>query len=113
MVNVCIAFKKVDGVSPYYMRKGKIRPAYDHVDVHMVFDINIDGKFTRKSILVSDGHITALPQSITYSSVVYIKRIRIAFLISPLTNVEIFACDIVNVYLNVNFCDNIWTGSGT
>ena len=37
----------------------KIRPGYEHINAHMKFDINMDWKFTRKAILVADGHTTA------------------------------------------------------
>ena len=67
MLNMHIEFEKIDIVTPYDTRKGKIRPGYDHVNVPMIFDINMDGKFTRKSILVADGHTTAPPSSITHS----------------------------------------------
>ena len=65
MTNVHIAFEKLDGVTPVEMRKGKIKLGYEHVNVHMIFDIKMDGKLTRKSILVADGHTTAPPSSIT------------------------------------------------
>ena len=61
MANVCIAFEELDSVTPDEMRKGKIRPGYGHVNLHMIFDINMDGKFTRKEILVADGHTIAPP----------------------------------------------------
>ena len=36
----------------------------------MIFDIKMDGKFTRKSRLVAGGHNMTPPYSITFSSVV-------------------------------------------
>ena len=70
MKKVCIAFEKLDGVTPENTRKGKINPGYEHVNVHMIFYIKKDGKFTRKSRLVANGHTTSPPSSITYPSVV-------------------------------------------
>ena len=70
MTNVCIEFEKLDGVGLDEMRKGRINPGYEHVNVHMLFDIKMYGKFTRKVRLVADGHKTASPSSITCSSVV-------------------------------------------
>ena len=55
------------------MRKGKVSTEYDNVNVHMIFEIKMDRKLTRKSILVADDHTTAPPSSITYLSVFYIK----------------------------------------
>ena len=70
MKNVRISFDKLESVTPNEMRKGEIKPGYYNANVHMIFDINMDGKFTRKEILVTDGHTTAPRSSITYSSVV-------------------------------------------
>ena len=61
MMNVHISFKKLDGVTPDDMRKGNIKPGYDHLNVHMIFNIKMDGNFTRESILVAGGHTTAPP----------------------------------------------------
>ena len=47
------------GVTPHEMREGKLKPRYEHVNGHMIFDINMDGKFTRKARLVANGHTTA------------------------------------------------------
>ena len=59
MMNVCIEFEKLDGVIPYKTRKENIKPGYENVNVHMIFDINMDGKFTRRARLVADGRTTA------------------------------------------------------
>ena len=60
-MNVHIAFEKIDGVTPDEMSKEKIKHGYEHVNMHMLFDISMDGKFYRRAILVADGHTTALP----------------------------------------------------
>ena len=65
MMNVYISFEKLDGFTPDDMRKGKIKPGYENFNVHMIFYINMDGKFNRKAILVADGHTKAPPSSIT------------------------------------------------
>ena len=71
MTNAHISFENLDGVTPDKMRKGIIRSGYDHINVHMIFDINMDGKFIRKEILVDNGYTTAPSSSITYSSVFF------------------------------------------
>ena len=76
------------------MRKGKSKPRCEHVNVHMIFDINMDGNFTRKAILVADVHTTAPPLSIAYFIVVSKESVRIVFLLESLNNLDIFACDI-------------------
>ena len=67
-----------------------IKPGYEHVNVYMMFDINMDGKFTKKAILVADGHTTAPPSSITYSSVVSSESVIIAFILASLNELDIF-----------------------
>ena len=79
------------------MRKGKIKPGYEHVDVHMIFDIKMDGNFTRKARLVAGGHKTSPPSSMTYSSVVPREIVRVSFLLAPLNDLDIFAYYIGNV----------------
>ena len=61
MTNIRIAFEKLDGVTHDDMSKEKINPVYEHVNVHMISDINMDGKFIRKAILVANGHTTSPP----------------------------------------------------
>ena len=81
--------------------------------MHMVFDINIDGRFTRNSRLVADGHTIEPPSSITYSSFVYRENVMIAFLLESLNGLDLFACDIGNVYLNAKRREKLWIESGT
>ena len=45
------------------MKNGKIRPVYERVNVHMIFDINMYGMFTRKERFVAEVHTTS-PQSL-------------------------------------------------
>ena len=67
----------------------------------MIFDIKMDGKFTRKARLVADGHKTEAPSSLTYSSVVSRDSVRIAFMIAALNNLDVCACNIGNAYLKI------------
>ena len=50
MTNFHISFEKLGSVTTYEMSKGKIKTGYDQVNVHMIFDINMDGNFTRKEL---------------------------------------------------------------
>ena len=92
MTNVRISFDKLDGVTPDAMGKGTIKPGYEHVNMYMIFGINMNGNFTRKSRLVADGHTIAPTSSITFSSVVSRESVMIAF---------IFASYITKIYLHV------------
>ena len=110
--NVCIAFEKLGGVTTDETRKGGIKPGYEHVNVHMIFDIKMGGKFTIKAILVAGGHTTALPPSTTYSSIVSRESVRNAFLLISLNDLDICVCDIGNAYFNAKFREKIWTELG-
>ena len=77
MANIRTEFEKLDGVTPNKMRKANIRLGYKKINVHMIFDIDMDGKFTKKLGLVADGHTKAPPPSITYSSVVSMESVII------------------------------------
>ena len=109
MTNFRIAFEKLDGVTHDEMRKGNIKPGYEHINFYVIFDIKMDGKFTRKARLVADGHTTEPPSSITYSSVVSRESVMTAFLLESLNELDILACDIGNEYLNAKYREKLWT----
>ena len=48
------------------MSNGRVLPRYQDIGCHMIFNIKIDGNFTRKACFVASGHTTNLPVSITY-----------------------------------------------
>ena len=112
MKNVRIAFERIPNVSPEQMKSGKVKPGHKFCDTHMIFDIKMDGQFTRKARLVADGHKTDAPSSITYSSVVSRDSVRLAFTIAALNDLEVMACDIGNAYLNAPCREKLWTTAG-
>ena len=61
---------------------------------------------TRKARFVAGGHMTEAPTSLTYSSVVSIDSVKIAFLIAAFNDIYILECDIENAYLNTEFREN-------
>ena len=105
-------FSKLDGITVEDMRTGKIKPGYSFCGTHMIFDIKMDGKFTRKARLVADGHTTKVSSSITYSSVVSRDSVRIALMLASLNDLEVFACDVGNAYLNAECREKLWTIAG-
>ena len=62
--------------------------------------------------MVAGGHMTALPSTITYSSVVSRESVRIALTISSLNGLSSLGCDMHNTYLIEPCCENIWTSAG-
>lgn len=111
MSRVRIAFEK-SLITPDEMRRGQIRPGYQEIKCHWVFDMKMDGNFTRKARLVAGGHMTEEPVVPTYSSVVSRDSVQIAFLLAALNGLDILAADIGNAYLNAPCKEWIWTVAG-
>ena len=112
MSKVRVAFERWDEGTLEEARSGKKLIGYQEIGCHMIFDIKMDGDFTRKARLVAGGHTTEAPASITYSSVVSRESVRIAFLVAALNDLQIFAADIGNAYLNAPCREKIWTVAG-
>ena len=53
----------------------------------MIFEVKLDGSFTRKARFVANGSKTDVPKSLTYSSVVSRRSVQIAFLLANLNEV--------------------------
>jgi len=78
----------------------------------MVFDVKMDGKFTRKARLVANGNGTSPTKDMTYSSVVSRDSVRIAFMYAALNGLDILGCDVSNAYLNAPCREKIWIQAG-
>ena len=57
------------------------------------------GNFRQKSRMVPGVHVTDIPSSIAYSSVVLRDSVRILFMIAALNGLKLLGCDIQNAYL--------------
>jgi len=115
MKNVHVAFQKWDGGGLEQARMASASGpliGYQEIKCHMVFDIKMDGDLTGKARFVVGGHIMEAPSSITYSSVVSRESIRLAFLIAALNDLEVYAADVGNAYLNATCQEKIWTVAG-
>ena len=113
MAKVRIAFEVIAGVSPDQMQTGKVRPDYKEIPCHMIFDIKMDGKFTRKARFVAGGHVTDPPTAITYSSVVSRDSVRLALTIASLNDLDLFACDVESAYLCADCLEKVWCVAGS
>ena len=70
---------------------------WSKVTGHLVFDVKM--KFTRKAKWVLDGHKTPNPIGSTYGRVVSRESVRIAFTYAALNDLDLFAADLRNAYL--------------
>lgn len=112
MTKAKVAFERLDGYTPDEVRDRKALVGYKEIKGHMIFDIKLDGKFTRKSRFVGGGHLTETPSSLTYSTVVTRESVRIAFLMAALNQLDVKSADISNAYLNAPCREKVWIVAG-
>ena len=105
MKNVRVAFEEYDG-------NVKDLVGYKRLHMHMIFDIKMGENFRRKARLVADGHRTATPTAMTYSSVVSRDSVRIALTIAALNGLKVLACDILNAYLTAPCREKFYCTAG-
>ena len=90
MYNVRVAFEILD--------EGAHAPhGWKQVTRHLVWDVKMD--FTRKARWVLDGHKTPDPIRSTYAGVVSRESVRIALTYAALNDLNVFAANIRNAYL--------------
>jgi hypothetical protein len=108
------AFERYDKATPQQLRGGERKlPGYQQIGCHMIFDIKMDGQFTRKARFVANGNETRnLESHQTYASVVTRESVRIAFLYAALNGLDILGCDVSNAYLNAPCREKIWVNAG-
>lgn len=108
-----VAFEVLRSVTPEQMHTDKVRPGHKETPCHMIFDIKMDGKFTRKARLVVGGHVTDPPSPITYSSVMSHDSVSIALTIASLNNLDLFTCDVESAYPCAEFLEKVWCVAGS
>ena len=87
-----------------------VRPNYEYLNCYMVFDVKMD--FTRKARFVANGAKTKDLTTSTYAGVVSKETVRIAFTYAALNDLDIFAADIKNAYLQAPITEKYWTRCG-
>ena len=90
MLNVGIAFEVIPTGK-------KASPGWSKVTGHLVFDVKMG--FTRKARWLLDGHKTPDPVGSTYSGVVSRESVMIVFTYANLNDLDVFASNIQNTYL--------------
>jgi hypothetical protein len=103
MTNARVAFKLLE--------RGE-RPPVGHKEItcHLIFDLKLD--MTRKARYVAGGHLTDVPTSMTYSTVVSRDTVRIGFLVAALNDLDILAGDIQNAFLEAPTKEKIFFYAG-
>jgi hypothetical protein len=93
-------------------KSADIPVGYQEVKCHLIFDVKMGENFRRKARFVAGGHVTDVPSTLTYGSVVSRDSVRIALTIAALNDLRIMACDILNAYLSADCRERIWTRTG-
>lgn len=103
MKNVSVAFDVLeDGKNP--------SAAHKRVFFHMIYDIKMD--FTRKARLVAEGCRTPDPVNSTYAGVVSRESVRIALTYAALNDLDVYAADVQNAYLQAPCSEKYFTVMG-
>ena len=84
MKNICVAFEAWEEGSMDDARSDQTLLGNQEIRCHMIFYINMDGRFTCKASYVASGYTNDPPSSITYYSVVSIDSIIIVFTLAAL-----------------------------
>ena len=87
-----------NGIAFQVLDTGVRAPAgWSRVTGHLVFDVKMD--FTRKARWVLDGHKTPDPIGSTHAGVVSRESVCIAFTYAALNDLDVYAADVRNAYL--------------
>jgi hypothetical protein len=90
----------------------KVEPpaGYKKIRVHLIFDVKHDGR--HKASLVADGHLTDIPLESVYSGVVSLRGFRIELFLDELNQLELWASDIGNAYLEAFTSEKVYIIAG-
>jgi Reverse transcriptase (RNA-dependent DNA polymerase) len=83
---------------------------YKKIRVHLVFDVKHDGR--HKARLVADGHLTDIPLESVYSGVVSLRGFRLVIFLAELNNLQLWATDIGNAYLEAYTSEKVYIIAG-
>ena len=84
---------------------------YKKIRVHLVFDVKHDGR--HKVRCVADGHLTEIPLDSVYSGVVSLRGLRLMLFLAELNEMEVWATDIGNAYLEATTQEKLYIIGGS
>ena len=87
------------------MGTGQAPKDYKKIHAHFVFDLKHNNRC--KARLVADVHLTDVPLSSVYSSVVSLRGIRLVLFLAELNSLESWGTDIGNAYLEAFSKENV------
>ena len=107
------AFERWDKGTVEGLRCGKHKlPGFKERIAHLVFDIKLHGKFTRKARFVANISMIDTPAALTYSSEVSRESVRIVLTYAALNGLAILGCDVSNAYIEAPYKEKFWIEAG-
>jgi Reverse transcriptase (RNA-dependent DNA polymerase) len=90
----------------------KVNPpsGFKKIRVHLVFDVKHNGR--HKARLVADGHLKDIPLDSVYSGVMSLQGFRIVQFLAELNDLQLWATDIGNAYLEAYTTENVYIIAG-
>ena len=83
---------------------------YKKITGRLVFDVKHDGRY--KARYVAGGHLTDVPVDSVYSGVVSLRGLRIVAFLSELNDLELWATDVGNAYLEAYTAEKCYIVTG-
>ena len=88
----------------------QILEGYKKIRCHLVYAIKHDGR--HKARMVADGHLTDVPLDSVYSGVVSLRGLRLLIFLAELNELETWATDIGNAYLEAKTSEKVYIVAG-
>jgi hypothetical protein len=88
----------------------KAPEGYKKIRTHLVYDCKHDGR--HKARMVADGHLTDIPLESVYSGVVSLRGLRIVTFLAELNDLDLWATDIGNAYLEARSLEKNYIVAG-
>jgi hypothetical protein len=83
---------------------------YKKIRVHLIYAVKHDGR--HKALCVADGHLTDIPLDSVYSGVVSLRGIRTLIFLAELNQLDTWATDIGNAYLEAVTSEKLYIVAG-
>ena len=91
-------------------KDGRPPSGYKKFHVHLVFNVKHDTR--HKAHLVADGHLTDIPVDSVYSSIVSLCGLRMLLFLAKLNQLDTWAMDIGNAYLEAETKEKVYIIAG-
>jgi hypothetical protein len=90
-------------------KDGKVN-GYKKIRVHLIYAVKHDSR--HKARLVADGHLTNVPVDSVYSGIVSLKGLRMLIFLAELNNLQTWATNIGNAYLEAKTSEKVYIVAG-